>query len=67
LDVVKSDLGNVPGIASVAAWNGNYNGTVAKVDGNEIGFGYIGVDDDFLSTLTNSDRERSQLLENFSV
>jgi putative ABC transport system permease protein len=51
LDVIKNELGTVPGIASVAAWNGNYNGTVAKVDGNEIGFGYIGVDDDFLSTL----------------
>jgi putative ABC transport system permease protein len=51
LDVVKSELSTVPGIASVAAWNGNYNGTGAKVDGKEIGFGYIGVDDGFLSTL----------------
>ncbi|MEO6288102.1 MAG: ABC transporter permease [Dyadobacter sp.] len=51
LDVIKNELSTVPGIASVAAWNGNYNGTVAKVDGNEIGFGYIGVDDNFLSTL----------------
>lgn len=51
LNVVKSELSTVPGIASVAAWNGNYNSTGAKVDGKEIGFGYIGVDDGFLSTL----------------
>ena len=51
MEVVQNELKNTVGIASVAAFNGNYNGTGAKVDGHEIGFGYIGVSDEFLSTL----------------
>lgn len=51
MEVVQNELKSTSGIASVAAFNGNYNGTVAKIDGHEIGFGYIGVSDDFLSTL----------------
>ncbi|GGM79214.1 ABC transporter permease [Dyadobacter beijingensis] len=51
LEVVQNELQHTAGIASVAAFNGNYNGTVAQVDGQEIGFGYIGVDDHFLGTL----------------
>ena len=51
LGVIQRELKNTAGIASVAAFNGNYNGTAAKVDGREIGFGYIGVSDEFLSTL----------------
>lgn len=51
MEVVQNELKNTAGIASVAAFNGNYNGTGAKVDGREIGFGYIGVSDEFLSTL----------------
>lgn len=51
LQTVKQELQNTAGIKSVAAFNGNYNGTGAQIDGKEIGFGYIGVDDDFVSTL----------------
>lgn len=51
MEVVQNELRNVAGVASVGAFNGNYNGTGAKVDGRDIGFGYIGVDDNFLSTL----------------
>lgn len=51
MEVIQNELKNTAGIASVAAFNGNYNGTGAKIDGHEIGFGYIGVSDDFLSTL----------------
>ncbi len=51
MEVVQDELRNTAGVASVAAFNGNYNGTGAKVEGREIGFGYIGVNDDFLSTL----------------
>jgi putative ABC transport system permease protein len=50
-DVIKQELQNMAGVESVAGFNGNYNGTVAKIGEQEIGFGYIGVDDDFLSTL----------------
>lgn len=51
MEVVQNELKGTSGIASVAAFNGNYNGTIAKIDNREIGFGYIGVSDDFLSTL----------------
>ncbi|MGN7887077.1 ABC transporter permease [Dyadobacter sp. 22481] len=51
MEVVQNELKNTAGIASVAAFNGNYNGTGAKIDGHEIGFGYIGVSDEFLNTL----------------
>jgi putative ABC transport system permease protein len=51
VEVIQNELRNTAGVASVAAFNGNYNGTGAKIDGQEIGFGYIGVSDDFLSTL----------------
>jgi putative ABC transport system permease protein len=51
LQTVKQELQNTIGIKSVAAFNGNYNSTGAQIDGKEIGFGYIGVDDDFVSTL----------------
>src|SRR5690554_3170768 len=49
--VIKQQLESSPGIQSVAAFNGNYNGTVAKIDKNTIGFNYIGIDDDFLPAL----------------
>jgi putative ABC transport system permease protein len=51
LDVVRQELASTVGIQSVAAFNGSYNETVAKVQGGEISFGYIGVDDNFLNTL----------------
>ncbi|MCE6992671.1 ABC transporter permease [Dyadobacter sp. CY323] len=51
MDVIKAELGSVAGIQSVASFNGNYNGTVAKVDRKDMSFGYIGVDDYFLKTL----------------
>ncbi|NIJ51811.1 ABC transporter permease [Dyadobacter arcticus] len=51
LDVIKQEMENLAGVQSVGAFNGNYNGTMAKVDRKEISFGYIGVDDDFLKTL----------------
>jgi putative ABC transport system permease protein len=51
MEVIKQELENTAGIASVAAFNGNYNGTGAKIGEHEIGFGYIGVDDNFLKTL----------------
>lgn len=51
MEVVQNELRSVPGIGSVAAFNGNYNGTGAKIGEKSIGFGYIGVDDNFLSTL----------------
>ena len=51
MDVIKEELANTAGVRSVASFNGNYNGTVAKVDRKDISFGYIGVDDDFLKTL----------------
>lgn len=51
MEVIQDELKNTAGIKSVAAFNGSYNGTGAKIDGHEIGFGYIGVSDDFLGTL----------------
>ena len=51
LSSIMNELENTTGVQSVAAFNGNYNGTGAKVNGKNIGFGYIGVDDNFLSTL----------------
>ncbi len=51
LSIVKSEMEALPGVASVAAFNGNYNGTGAKVGEQAVDFGYIGVDDQFLSTL----------------
>ncbi|WP_353721661.1 ABC transporter permease [Dyadobacter sp. 676] len=51
MEVMQNELRNTAGVASVAAFNGSYNGTGAKIDGRAIGFGYIGVDDHFLNTL----------------
>jgi putative ABC transport system permease protein len=51
LDVVRHELTSTVGIKSVAAFNGSYNETEAKLDAGEISFGYIGVDDNFLTTL----------------
>ena len=51
LNAIKQELQNTAGVETVAAFNGNYNGTGAKIDETEIGFGYIGVDDNFLKTL----------------
>ncbi|WP_031525979.1 ABC transporter permease [Dyadobacter crusticola] len=51
VEVIKSELRNIPGVSEVAAFNGNYNGTGAKIGKGEISFGYIGVDDAFLKTL----------------
>ena len=51
LAAVKQELENTTGIKTVAAFNGNYNGTGAKIDKGEIAFGYIGVDDNFLTAL----------------
>jgi putative ABC transport system permease protein len=48
---IMQDLKNVVGIRKIAAFNGNYNGTGAKIGEREINFGYIGVDDNFLGTL----------------
>ena len=48
---IKQEILALPGVESVGAFNGNYNGTGAKVEDVSIGFGYIGVDDDFLSTM----------------
>ncbi len=48
---IMQELKGMAGIQKVAAFNGNYNGTGAKIGEREIGFGYIGVDDNFLSTL----------------
>ncbi|KAA6430421.1 FtsX-like permease family protein [Dyadobacter flavalbus] len=51
LATIMEELKNTTGIESVAAFNGNYNGTGAEVNGKRMDFGYIGVDDHFLSTL----------------
>ncbi len=51
LSAIQQEMEALPGVASVAAFNGHYNGTGARVAGEEISFGYIGVDDRFLSTL----------------
>ena len=51
LAVLKQELEAISGVESVAAFNGDYNGTNAQVNGQEISFGYIGVDDNFLPTL----------------
>lgn len=48
---MKQELAGIPGVQSIGAFNGNYNGTGAKVDGRDIDFGYISVDDRFLETL----------------
>lgn len=45
---IIQDLKSVAGIEKIAAFNGNYNGTGAKIGEREIDFGYIGVDDNFL-------------------
>lgn len=50
-EIVKKELLSLTEIESVAGFNGNYNGTFAKVNDENVGFGYIGVDDDFLKTL----------------
>lgn len=49
--VVKEELQKIAGIENVAAFNGSYNGTLGDIESGKIGFGYIGVDDDFLKTL----------------
>ncbi|KAA0989607.1 ABC transporter permease [Dyadobacter aurulentus] len=51
MDVIRQELQNMTGIQSIAAFNGNYNGTGAKIGEKEISFGYIGVDDNFLKTM----------------
>lgn len=51
LKLVREEVEKLAGVASVAAFNGNYNGTVAKVGENEVSFGYIGVDDNFVPNL----------------
>ncbi len=51
LAAIKQELENTAGIKTVAAFNGNYNGTGAKIEKGSIDFGYIGVDDNFLSAL----------------
>lgn len=51
MEVIQHELRSIPGVASVAGFNGNYNSTGAKIGDQSIGFGYIGVDDNFLSTL----------------
>lgn len=48
---IKQEIQSLPGVESVGGFNGNYNGTGAKVGDEQIDFGYIGVDDNFLSTL----------------
>ncbi len=52
LDLIRQELQNTTGVREVAAFNGNYNGTVGTLDGGRtMEFGYIGVDDKFLSVL----------------
>ena len=51
LNAIKKELESTTGIETVAAFNGNYNGTGAKVGSKNIDFGYIGVDDHFLNAL----------------
>ncbi|TLV01002.1 ABC transporter permease [Dyadobacter luticola] len=51
MGVIREELAGLAGIKSIAAFNGNYNGTGAKIGEKEISFGYIGVDDNFLKTL----------------
>ncbi|WP_057940123.1 ABC transporter permease [Algoriphagus resistens] len=48
---IKQEIQSLPGVESVSAFNGNYNGTGAKVGNEQIDFGYIGVDDNFLGTM----------------
>ncbi|MBE9460917.1 ABC transporter permease [Dyadobacter subterraneus] len=48
---IKQELKNMAGVKTVAAFNGNYNGTGAQIENGSIDFGYIGVDDNFLSAL----------------
>ncbi|MEB2775072.1 ABC transporter permease [Algoriphagus sp. D3-2-R+10] len=48
---IKREIQSLPGVESVGGFNGNYNGTGAKVGNEQIDFGYIGVDDNFLSTM----------------
>lgn len=51
MEAIRQELGRMSEIASVAGFNGNYNGTIAKVNNETIEFGYIGVDEHFLETL----------------
>jgi putative ABC transport system permease protein len=51
MEAIKQELASMSEIAAVAGYNGNYNGTIAKVNDETIEFGYIGVDDNFLNTL----------------
>lgn len=50
-EAMKQELLSMSEISAVAGYNGNYNGTMAKVNEENVEFGYIGVDDDFLETL----------------
>lgn len=51
LELLKKELLQQSSIKSVAAFNGNYNQTVAKIDGQDVDFSYISIDQDFLNTL----------------
>lgn len=50
-EAMKQELLSMSEISAVAGYNGNYNGTMAKVNEENVEFGYIGVDDDFLEAL----------------
>jgi putative ABC transport system permease protein len=52
LDLIRQELENTAGVQELAAFNGNYNGTMGTLDGGRtMGFGYISVDDHFLPVL----------------
>ncbi|RAI88401.1 ABC transporter permease [Algoriphagus yeomjeoni] len=51
LKVIQQEFEALPGIESVGIFNGNYNGTGAKIGEESVNFGYIGVDEKFLSTM----------------
>lgn len=48
IPLFKNELSGNPAVELVAAHNGNFNATVAKVDGKDIEFTYFGVDDNYL-------------------
>lgn len=51
LKVIQQEFEALPGVEKVGIYNGNYNGTGAKIGEESIGFGYIGIDEKYLSTL----------------
>lgn len=51
IPVFKQELAGNPNIEMVAAHNGNFSITGAKVDGNPIDFAYFGVDENYLPAL----------------